>query len=53
LQVSPSIDDIWKQSTKELEIVKIASIKMQCEYFSHPLGYKYVQGQFAIVFKGK
>jgi hypothetical protein len=43
---------IWKQSSKELEIVKIALIDMQFEY-RHPLGYKNVQGQFAIVFKGK
>jgi hypothetical protein len=53
LKLSPSIDDIWKQSSKKLEIVKIAFIEMQFEYLRHPLGYKYVQGQFAIVFKGK
>jgi hypothetical protein len=44
---------IWKQSSKELEIVKIALIEMQFEYLCHPLGYKSVQGQFAIIFKGK
>jgi len=52
LKLSPSIDDIWKQSSKELEIVKIAFIEMQFEYLCHPLGYKNVQGNLPLYSKG-
>lgn len=50
LKFNLTIDDICKQPTKELEVIKEA-LKMGFEYLDHPLAYKHVRVQIAVTLK--
>jgi hypothetical protein len=50
LKLNPTIDDIQRQPTKEMEVVKEA-LEQSLKYLNHLLAYKYVKDQVAIVLK--
>lgn len=52
LKLNPAIDDIHRQPTEELEVRKKA-LEMGFEYLDHPLAYKYIKNQVAIVLKSR
>ncbi len=52
LKLNPTIDDIHKQITKELEAIKEA-LEMGFEYLDHPFVYKYVKDQVVIFLKSR
>jgi hypothetical protein len=50
--LNPAIDGIWKQPIKELEAIK-KSLEIGFEYLNHPLAFKHVKDQMAIMLKGR
>jgi hypothetical protein len=50
LKLNPTIDDIQRQPTEEMEAVKEA-LEQSFEYLNHLLAYKYVKDQVAIALK--
>jgi len=52
LKLNPTINDIHKQITKELEAIKEA-LEMGFEYLDHPFVYRYVKDQMVIFLKSR
>jgi hypothetical protein len=52
LKLDLAIDDIQRQPSKELKIIKEA-LEMGFEYLDHPLSYKYAKDQLIVVLKGR